>query len=839
MLRPALKRSLDFVTEHTRITLLMMVLVTGLVLAGIPQLDTTSQAGGSAEEFQDVERVQKWQYVQEQYGNDSGSGTERTFAIVYVHDENRNVLSKSSLLAELRFQREVQENESLSAALHDDGILGLSNLVASRVADEGNPDLDAQIRALEDASQTQVERLVEQTLANDPRARRFLPADHDPARTTASDRRLLIALNGGVSEDTRSQATAVVYERAERRSDAGYFTLGEHAIADFQDHSVRNLIELVLPLALLLILFVLAFSYRDLVDIVVGMTGVVLSVLWMLGLLGWLGVAAGTIVIVPIVLITGLSIDFGFHVFNRYREQRDENDPIRASMSRGVRLVATALLLVTITAAIGFLANLANPLPIIRNLGVSITLGVVSALVIFTTVVPALKIGIDGLLERFGRDRHKAALGRGRYLEPVLSRTVPLAKRAAPIVVLVAILVGAAGGVAWTALEEESYQQSGADVAEWKQELPDPIGWDVHEFREQQDHVDEVYQPASADAGIQSRILLEGDVTADSTLERVHDGSAEISETGVLVDQPGTRTVRSPVTAMRAVASRNETFAAAFQRSDTDGNGVPDSNLETLYDRLYAADEATASRVVERTDGKYRSILVTFSLDADYADAEEVVPKLVAGAETMAGDGNGREATVAGSLAVNEAILEELVDGILLTMVIALIAILLAMVAVFKLTHDSASLGVVVAIPIALVLGMVIGGMYLLDIPLTLLTALLISLVIGLGIDYNIHVGDRFADELRAGKSPVAALEDAVTGTGGALLGSTLTSAGAFATIVLVPSAQLQSFGRIVVLALVTAFLVSVLVLPSLLWLWARFADPTAMSAASSSETVP
>ncbi|MFT4930997.1 MAG: putative RND superfamily exporter protein, partial [Natronomonas sp.] len=287
------------------------------------------------------------------------------------------------------------------------------------------------------------------------------------------------------------------------------------------------------------------------------------------------------------------------------------------------------------------------------------------------------------------------------------------------------------------------------------------------------------------------------------------------------------------------LASRNETFAAAFQRSDTDGNGVPDSNLKALYDQLYAADEELASRVVERTDGEYRSILVTLSLDADYSEAEDVVPKLVTGAETMAGDGNRREVTVAGSLAVNESILEELVDGILLTMVIALIAILVAMVAVFKLTHDSASLGVMVAIPIALVLGMVIGGMYLLDIPLTLLTALLISLVIGLGIDYTIHVGDRFADELRAGKSPSAALEDAVTGTGGALLGSTLTSAGAFATIVLVPSAQLQSFGRIVVLALVTAFLVSILVLPSLLWLWSRYADPEAVSATSPSESVP
>jgi predicted RND superfamily exporter protein len=156
-------------------------------------------------------------------------------------------------------------------------------------------------------------------------------------------------------------------------------------------------------------------------------------------------------------------------------------------------------------------------------------------------------------------------------------------------------------------------------------------------------------------------------------------------------------------------------------------------------------------------------------------------------------------------------------------MLIALATIVVTLTAVFRSIHGSASLGAVVSVPIALVVGLVVGGMYLLSIPLTLLTALLMSLVIGMGVDYNIHIGDRFADELRAGHAPIPALRAAVTGTGGALLGSTLTSAGAFATITLVPQAQLQSFGTIVVVALVTAFLVSVLVLPSLLLLWSRY----------------
>jgi len=156
-------------------------------------------------------------------------------------------------------------------------------------------------------------------------------------------------------------------------------------------------------------------------------------------------------------------------------------------------------------------------------------------------------------------------------------------------------------------------------------------------------------------------------------------------------------------------------------------------------------------------------------------------------------------------------------------MVIALVAILATLAFVFRVMHGSASLGAIVAVPIALVIGIVVGGMYLLSIPLTLLTALLMSLVVGLGVDYNIHIGDRFADELRDGKTTFEALDAAVTGTGGALLGSTLTTAAALATITLVPNALLQSFGTIVVIALLASFLTSVLVLPSLLVLWNRY----------------
>ncbi|MUV90581.1 MMPL family transporter [Halapricum sp. CBA1109] len=820
MLRDALRRTIGFVTDHNVLTLVVMLVLTGVVAGGgIPQVDQASQAGADADAF-DNERIQKAEYVQNNYG-DRDDGPNRTLRQVYVRNESGDVLTRDSLIAGLAYQQSLLDNKSVRASLHDPGITGLSNLVATRVAGDPNATVDEQVAALDNASDAEVDRAIAETVQQDPRAQRFLPTDHDHNATTSTDRRMLVPIAFDADSDDRNRTEAALYEVAQDAGGANVFTLTGPAADEYRSHFFTQMVQLVVPVALALILFVLAFSYRDLVDIVVGMTGVVLSVLWMFGLLGWFGVGAGVITIIPVVLVTGLSIDFGFHVFNRYREERGAEEDIREPMGRGVRLVATALILVTVTAAIGFLSNLANPLPVIQDLGITITLGVVSALVLFVTVVPALKISIDGLLERVGLDRRKQALGRGRFLEPVLESSVTLARRAAPVVVVLALLVGLAGGAAWTGLEQESFQGGDQEIAEWKQELPGPLGWETNPYAEQSSHVDETYQPASTDDARQTRILIENDVTADDTLEDIRAGVDQTDEEGLLLDRSSGQVVQSPTTVMQRTAARNETFAAVLAAEDTDDNGVPDRNLDRVYDAFYAADAENASTVIERTDGEYRSVLVTMSLTADWAETDSTVATLEDTSSTMAGD--GRSATVVGSLAVNASVLDELTDSILLTMLVALVAIVLTLSAVFRLMHGSATLGAVVAVPIGIVVGLVIAGMYLLDIPLTLLTALLMSLVIGLGVDYNIHVGDRFADELHAGKDTYAALSAAVTGTGGALLGSTLTSAGAFLTIALVPSTQLQSFAALVVIALLASFAVSVLVLPSGLVLWKRF----------------
>jgi hypothetical protein len=70
-------------------------------------------------------------------------------------------------------------------------------------------------------------------------------------------------------------------------------------------------------------------------------------------------------------------------------------------------------------------------------------------------------------------------------------------------------------------------------------------------------------------------------------------------------------------------------------------------------------------------------------------------------------------------------------------------------------------------------------------------------------------------------------MRTAVTGTGGALVGSAATTVGGFGVLVFAILPPLQQFGMITGLTIVYALLGSVLVLPSLLVVWTRYVGPT------------
>ncbi|MFB6194229.1 MAG: RND family transporter [Halobaculum sp.] len=812
----SLRDLFDFVTEHNVAVVAFLLVVTAGVGAGIPQIDFQNGVG-SGEIGDDTRTVQKAEYVQSAYLNQTNGESNTTTAVVYVRAHDGNALSKASLVASLEYQQRVLDNDSVAAGVDGGRVFGVANVIGKRAA---GPDATVaeQLAALRAASPSEVRRLVRETLTEGSPALALLPADYEPGTAQAESHRMVFRLRGGEATD----ATRALYEATTDTAAPTLFTLGDHARAA-QPNILFELLWLVVPFSLGIILLVLAFVYRDLVDVIVGFLGIVVSLIWMFGLIGWAGFPVFFSLIIAPVLIIGLGVDYGLHVFMRYREERGPDEEIRAPMARSTTALASALLMVTLTAVVGFMANATTGLAAVRRLAYGISLGVIGTFVVSTTLVPAAKITIDSVLTRLGVDRRKRPLGKSRALSAVLSSGARLARRGAPVVLVVGLLVGGAGAAAWSELDRETFDQADPQVAEWKKDIPEPVGWTTNDYRQNARYVDERYRAADSSDRTRSPILIEptaGDAASAAVLERVQAIHETAPGRETVFTREGRAPLVSPLTVMRSVAAEDEQFAAVFREADTDDDGVPDRNVDRVYDALFDAAPDRASRVIDRTADGYRSVVVFVPIAPGTAfDRQgETMQRLASDVET-----SDTVVTAVGSGSVSVTVVDVISDALVRTLAVGLAGVALLLVLVYRIAVGSASLGLVTAVPVALVTAVVIGGMWLLNVPLTANTALLLSLVIGLGIDYNIHVSDRFAQELERGRSLEDALTEATTGTGGALLGSTLTTVAAFSALLIAPIAFFQNFGTLVAVALGASFVIAVFVLPSFLTLWHRY----------------
>ena len=140
---------------------------------------------------------------------------------------------------------------------------------------------------------------------------------------------------------------------------------------------------------------------------------------------------------------------------------------------------------------------------------------------------------------------------------------------------------------------------------------------------------------------------------------------------------------------------------------------------------------------------------------------------------------------------------------------------------VLLITFRSIRYALVTVVPIGLVVSWLYGIMYIGGYSLNLVTATIGAISIGVGIDFSIHITQRFRAEVRKSSYDVA-LQKTLNGTGIALLGSAISSIIGFAIMGFAPMPMFASFGQITAIMIFLALISSVLVLPSLLVIVSR-----------------
>ena len=99
------------------------------------------------------------------------------------------------------------------------------------------------------------------------------------------------------------------------------------------------------------------------------------------------------------------------------------------------------------------------------------------------------------------------------------------------------------------------------------------------------------------------------------------------------------------------------------------------------------------------------------------------------------------------------------------------------------------------------------------------------AIVIGIGIDYAIHLMNRYKYERKSGKKIIEATEEAVASTGAALIATALTTLAAFFAFLFGNMPEMGRFGILMIIGISYALLFTIIGLPALLVIEEKLVD--------------
>ncbi|QLG61122.1 efflux RND transporter permease subunit [Halorarum salinum] len=793
----------DLIVERPAVVVLAFLVVTGGFAVGLGNVSTEA---GTSQFTEDLPAQRAFETVDEKFTPSFGPDTGTTQLI----QSNRNVLAKPSLLRMLEAQRRLEERPSLRVVS--------TRSAASTVASTLDPNAtttDQRIEAVEGATASEIDDAV-RTAAGNASFENQLSDDFNPsaARATGTVAVVEHEVPAGVSAQAGAD-TASPLSSIQQRSrpvvdsvggDVRVFGSGIVS-AEFENVVFDSLI-LVLPASVGLILLFLIVAYRDPVDLLLGVFALGVTLVWTFGFVGLAGIAFSQILIAVPPLLLAVGIDFGIHSVNRYREERVEGRDVEASMSRASRQLLVAFFIVTGTTVVGFLSNVTSGLAPIREFGAVAAVGITFTFLIFGVLLPATKVLSDRARERRGlpgSSRRPIGLS-GSVLGAVPALGMGVARRAPAaflaLVVGLSLVSGAYGlGVDTTFAEEDFLPPE--ETPAYLEDLPEPFRPSEYTVTRDVNYLDEEFTAAQGET---VTVYVEGPMTRDYALESF-DRAARDPPDSFVTDGRDAE-VRSIRTVIRAHANESDSFRRLVDRNDVDDDGVPDDDLEEVYDALFdspAGDEARGFLTEDR-----RAARVVYTTEAGASQGE-----VTEDAEAVA-DRYRFEATATGETVVFQEVTDVILASAIRSLALALAATAAFLVLVYYGLEGEPSLGLVNLVPIVVTVTLLAGSMRALDLPFNALTATILSITIGLGTDYSAHVVHRFADEYDGTGDVFGPLEAAVRGTGGALTGSMLTTTTGIGVLVLAVTPILGQFGALTALSVLYSYLTAVLVTPSL-----------------------
>ena len=532
---------------------------------------------------------------------------------------------------------------------------------------------------------------------------------------------------------------------------------------------------ILVPVALFIMLFFLKTTLGSWRSVMMPFGVVVLSTTASMGLIPLIGWKISILtLLVPIILIA-VANNYGIYLVARFQELKAQNPGLshRELINALLRSLNMPILFSGMTTVAGILGLLTHSIIPAKQVGVLAAAGVLLALSISLLLIPALIfIGGAGIVKN-DRKNHSA----GTFNKLLTRLSGQIIRNPGKILVTSAILtVIISSGIFLLRINtnQETYFPKRHPIRQASQIINTKFG------------------------GSQTiSVMIEGDIKSPVVMKGIDELTSQIET------QKGVGQIFSISQVVREMSK------AIFTNTEAGYDKIPESGeaIAQMFELYNMSGDQDDYKQLMNLENSKAHILIRLS------EPENSVIKSVKTRISQLTTDFPAEVTVGGYAIIMADFAGSIIKGQVLSLLFAVVTVLVLLTIIFK----SFKGGLICSIPLVASIFILFGFMGFTGIALDAATALLSSLMIGVGIDFTIQYVWCFNSQIRAGLSYSAATEKAMGTIGRSIIINGMSVMAGFSALMLSGFTSIRFFGYLVIISIGSCLIGAIVVIPALL----------------------
>lgn len=587
-----------------------------------------------------------------------------------------------------------------------------------------------------------------------------------------------IELKVGADEPAITEKVIEIVEPLKGSSDEIYI-YGDAYIDTLMNEEMNRDLSILFPIAIFLIVAVLFLSFLNLRGVLIPITVVILSVLMALGIMALVRFPMTVMSFVAPILLLAIGIADGIHLLNRYNEEVGKGLPKREAILNTMDEMKGPVVMTSLTTGAGFLSLLSSYLIPQKHFGVIAAVGVLAAMLLSLVLIPAV---LSLLKPPKVRRMDKGLQPLARVL--VGFERLVIRRRHVVIVSSVMVLAAMVAGLPLLRVETSNEEMLGEDHPAI-----------------QIMHLSDKYFSGSAE------VTIEIDTGKRDGLK----DPELLSKMVALEEFLKTQGIKKTVSLTTLVREMNEKFHSddpAYYVIPADPKLVSQLLLLFTFQGGNLGDMALGDFSAGTLIGLY-PWPSTSEMSAMSRRIQSYLDKHFNG-----------EAGIRARMVGMTVLYERMMTQMTRSQMIGLGTTVAAVGAIVMALMGSVVAGLIALIPLVLTVSISMGIMAYTGMPLDMMTLMVSSIAIGIGVDYSIHFISRFRREYRADRDAHWAVQATVRTTGRGITYNALTVALGFFILVFASFKGVRLFGLQIALTMVISAVSAISIIPAILVQW-------------------